>query len=449
MKRALPIGLIFALFSACGDEADPDPVGRRDVGGNGGADSGVEPPDTRSFVVDVIEGLNSSALVGDFATARVSPSGRPAVAYGYYLDTTETRREIHLAELQGDLSWATEVVVSPARDFPAAAEEKLKGLGFDFVDGAPHIAYIGGDDDGHPAVESLSDLALSVRSGGSWSHQLLSESSAEATGECFDESNYCVQGVTVGLWATLRAGPGAGQFAIAHRDEHFLGFGSEDSASADLELYEAPGGRKVMVDGGRSAGNRSALAYLADGRLAVAYTLDEPADLVSVWVAVEDGDGWARTRVSEHTARHRLSLEAAPDGTLWLAYYDADSVDLVVASSSDDGETWDIERVDERGDVGLHPSLAVADDGTVFVAYTYCGNASDRDCPGSLGRDSVVRLATRVPGATEWAIQTIDDGQGQGFVGEFNSLVVLPDDSLGVAFVDQRNSDLLFARETE
>jgi len=205
----------------------------------------------------------------------------------------------------------------------------------------------------------------------------------------------------------------------------------------------------VMVDGGRSAGNRSALAYLADGRLAVAYTLDEPADIVSVWVAVEDGDGWARTRVSEHTARHRLSLDAAPDGTLWLAYFDADSVDLIVASSSDEGATWDVERVDERGDVGLHPSLAVTDDGTVLVAYTYCGSASNRDCPGTLGRDSVVRLATRVPGATEWAFQTVDDGQGQGFVGEYNSLVVRPDGTVGVAFVDQRNSDLLFARETE
>jgi hypothetical protein len=447
MKLQLKFLILPLLITmACGDEGQPDDVGRRDVG-NGGADATVEPPDEREFIDDVVEGLNTAALVGDYAVARTAPSGRPAVAYGYYLDGAERVREIHLAELGADGTWDVDVVVSPAKDFEPAAQEKLKGLGFDYVDGAPHIAYIGGDDDGHPALETLGDLALSVRNGDAWSDQLLAEGSAEATGECFDESNYCVQGVMVGLWATLRAAPSGG-YAITYRDQHF-GFGQEDRASADLELYQAPGGRQVMVDGGRSAGNRSDIAFLADGRLAVAYTLDQPDTIVSVWVAVESGGDWTRTRVSEDDAGHRVSLDVAPDGTIWLAYYDESNVDLVVASSSDEGETWTVERVEERGDTGLYPSLKVDADGNVLVAYTYCGSASDRDCPGQLGNDAEVRLATLPAGGTEWSIQRVSNNQGQGGAGEFVSLTVLPDGRVGVAFVDQDNSDLVFAREIE
>jgi hypothetical protein len=444
------MSVLLAGGMACGDEGTPDEVGRRDVGG-GAPDATVAPPEQRDFVVDVVAGLGSSAAVGDYAVARANPDGRPAVAFGYYsTEGSDPIREIRLAELDEGGTWSIETVVSPAQNFEPAASNTLRGLGFDYVDGQPHVAYLGGDNDGHPAIDSdLSDLALSVKSGGTWQETILSESSAEATGECFDQSNYCVQGVTVGLFPTLRAGPGPGEFVITHRDEHFLGFGSEDSASADLELYGAPSGRKVMVDGGRSAGNRSAIAYLPDGRVAVAYTLDEPE--TEVWVAVEDGDDWSRTRVSEATAIHRLALDATSDGTLWLAYFDRDTVDLAVASSTDDGETWALERVEERGDVGLHPTLAVGADDTVFVAYTYCGSASDRDCPGTLTRDSEVRLATRPPGAAEWTIQRVSDNQGQGFAGLFNSLVVLPDGRLGVAFSEQRSGtgagDLLFARE--
>lgn len=438
--------LCLALAISCGNESLPDEVDRRDAGGST-PDATVQPNDRR-FEVDVIEGLNSSAQVGAFATARVGPEGRPAVAYGF---NEASQTEIHFAELQSDLTWSTELAVIPAENDPKYLSASLFGLGFDFVDGVPTLAYAGGDDDGQPVDVGLGDLYTAQRSGGQWTTTARVDGSAEAGGTCLNDNQYCAQGSAgfVGLYAHLKAGPQPGQYSVSYRDQHF-GFGTEDLISADLEIWESgPGAQHLMVDGGRSGGNRSSIAFFPDGRSVVAYTLDRPEDRVSVWVGVEAAGDYERYQVSDHTADHRLSIDMAPDGTLWLAYFDVDSVDLVVASSSDQGETWTWERVDERGDVGLHPSLAVAPDGTVHVAYTYCGEASDRDCPGSLGRDSVVRLASKPAGATEWAFQTIDDGQGQGFVGEFNSLVVYDDGTLGVAFVDQRNSDLLFAREIE
>lgn len=436
---------MFAAACACGDGDPPGELGRVD-GGSSRVDSGVSPTGERTFVVDVVEGLNSSAQVGSFAVARVGPSGRPAVAYGY---NAGSQTEIHYAELQEDLSWATELAVVPAENDEKYLNTSLTGLGFDFVDGVPTLAYAGGTDDGQPIAVGLGDLYTAQRSGATWSTTERVVGSAEAGGTCLNDNNYCSEGTQgiVGLFPHLEAGPAPGQFAISYRDQHF-GFGTEDFRSADLEVWEAgPGAQHLMADGGRSGGNRSSIAFLADGRTVVAYTLDLPEDRVSVWVAVEGPGDYERHQVSEDAAGQRLSLDVAPDGTLWLAYFDQNDVDLKVASSSDDGQTWTVERVDERGDVGLYPSLAVGSDGTVFVAYTYCGAASDRDCPGNLGNDSVVRLATRAPGAADWSFQTVDDGQGQGFVGEFNSLVVLPDGRLGVAFVDQRNSDLLFARE--
>jgi len=446
-----------ALTAGCGNEGQPEEVDRRDAS-NGTADStnGQTEPE-REFIVDVVEGLGSDILVGPWATARVAPSGRPAVVYGYFgLDQTE----IHYAELGPDTTWNVEVAAVPGENSPEYIRQTLFGVGFDFVDGVPTIAYAGGDDDGTDIETGgndglidvgLGDLYTSARVGGQWQATMRVNGSAEAGGVCLDDKNYCSEGNQgfVGLYAHLKAGPQPGQYAISYRDQHF-GFGSEDLIGADLEIWEAgPGSQHLMVDGGRSAGNRSSIAFFDDGRSAVAYTLDRPEDRISVMVAIESEGDYERYRVSEDGAQHRLSLDIDSNGTLWLAYFDANDVDLVVASSSDEGETWDVERVEQRGDTGLYPSLAVDGDDNVLVAYTYCGEASDRDCPGQLGRDSVVRLATRRAGSSEWEFQDIDNGQGQGFVGEFNSLVTYPDGTIGVAFADQRNSDLLFAREIQ
>jgi hypothetical protein len=117
----------------------------------------------------------------------------------------------------------------------------------------------------------------------------------------------------------------------------------------------------------------------------------------------------------------------------------------VVATSDDDGETWTVERPDQRDDTGLFPDLAFDDLGREVVSYTYCGRAGGGDCPGDLGPDSQVRLARREGG--DWAIYTVDDGQGFGNVGTDTNVVVYPDGHLGVTFRDSRNADLVFAEE--
>jgi len=447
VSRLSWIAVVTAALVACGDEDDPGPIGRLDAGDVTDADASVAPPSERRFRVDVLAGLNSAAQFF-FPVARIAPSGRPAVAFG---TAGVGPGEIRLAELTESDTWTTETAVVPAEDDEEHLSKAPRGVGFDFVDGLPHIAYTGGDDDDQVINGiGLGDLHVAWRDGAEWRDRKLVNGSAEAGGECLDPANYCVEGTEgqVGLFPHLRAGPEPGQYAITYKDDHF-GFGGEaDPQRADLEIFEAgPGAQHLMVDGGRSGGERSTVAFLPDGRSVVAYTLDLPAERVSVWVAIEGDGDYERIKVSDHSANHRISLDIGPDNSIWMAYYEDGENDLIVASSTDLGATWDLQRVDERGDVGLHPSLVVGPDGTVYVAYTYCDVASNTECPGNLARDSVVRLATRAPGATDWTIQVVDDGQGRGEVGEFNSLVVFPDGKVGVAFIDQRNSDLIFALE--
>ena len=70
---------------------------------------------------------------------------------------------------------------------------------------------------------------------------------------------------------------------------------------------------------------------------------------------------------------------------------------------------------------------------------------SDRDCPGSLGSKSEVRLA-RLEGGT-WKKYRIDNGQGFGGGGLFVQLRVGPDGKLHVAFQDPTNNDLVYVKE--
>ncbi len=450
--RTSIMGALVLTALACSSEEDGGGggvVGRRDAAVQNRPDAAVQPLE-RIFEVDVVEGLGTDAVIGDGATAALTPEGRPAVAYRYFLpgpgDTPDTG-EIRYAEFDG-VDWNVETVANPSADQPGT-EGQFYDLGFAFVGEQATIAFAGGPQASLEPI--LGDLIVATRTGGGWNEATLVTDSAGAQGLCeANNGTYCDNGAIVGLKANIAVGPG-GSFAITYRDNHF-GFGSEDNRQADLEVVVQPAGERLMIDGGRSAGQESASVFLSDGTIAVAYSLDVPVsedeERFGVWFAIQDGEGgWLRTQLWSGQPSHRLSIGADSSDNLYVAFWDPDAIDLVVASSTDLGANWKLDEVEQRGDVGLHPSLIVDDDDVVHVAYTYCGEASDRECPGKLGRDSEVRLATLSGG--QWFTQTVDDGQGQGFVGTETSLVALPDGKLGVAFVDQRNGDLLFAREVD
>ena len=441
--RAVPCGLVGAVVLGCACSSLEDSLSpngpARDAGVPEDAGNPVVGP---TFEIEVIEGLGSRALVGDNATAAVGPGGQPAVAYGF-VPAASVTREIHLARRQNGV-WETETVSVPGAHAPASGD--LVGLGFDFVGDVPFVAYLGGDDDGDPTIDFPSDLVVaSLSTQGAWIERTLVDVSTEAAGDC---SRYCNQGGVVGSHPYLRADPDGTGFAVVYRDTHF-GFGVDDYAESDVEVYVESGQvASSVVDAERSGGAFGQLVYLDGGGLAVAYNLEAPQsgeDRVGIWAAVNRGDSWVTRKVHGSQTSARVSLGEASDGTLFLAFYAADTSDLIVAHSEDGGDTWTSDMVDTAGKTGLHPSLAFDQMGRPLVAYAYCGPTSNRDCPGQLGPSSEVRLARLESGG--WKSYLVDDGQGFGGVGFFTSTVVDGDGKIGIAFVDDRNGDLLFARE--
>ncbi len=406
------------------------------------ADTGVAPQGP-SFTIDVVEGLGSSAVVGDFAQAANSPSGGYVVAYGF-TPAGGGEREIHFASHDGDGAWSPELVTRPGEAIPGG--DDLKGLGLAYVGGEPHVVFLGGDDDGRATIEEPTDLVMATKSGGQWTLRTLVDVSTEATGDC---SEYCNEGYVVGSYAAIAANPSGAGFAVVYRDTH-LGFAVDDLNQADVEVYVegGPVPTNTMVDPERGGGTHGTIAYTPQGGLMAAYTVEfSPGteDIAGVWAAVYAQGAWRLRRVHNRVTSAKIGAATTPDGTLYLAFFDTAEADLMVATSTDEGESWQTERVDSRGKTGIHPSLAIDAEGRPIISYGYCGPASDRGCPSTLSAESEVRLARLEAGG--WALYPVDDGQGFGRVGFSTSITVDDSGKIGIAYVDDGNGDLLFARE--
>lgn len=431
---------------ACSGSDDPPDANNQTPTNNNQTSTNNNTPAVSApvFQSTVVEGLGTDALAGDNAQAAITAGGQFSVVYGYLpAGGAGQDREIRYAERGTDGLWTTEVVTRPGANAPSGGD--LVGLGFAMISGTPHVVFIGGDDDGGVINTPFpTDLILATKTGGQWSERTLVDTSAEAAGDC---SLYCNEGHVVGTHAEIAARPGGG-FAVVYRDTHF-GFATDDFARSDVEVYEEGGSvGHVVVDPERSGGTFGNITYAANGNPVVAYNLENESageDRVGVWGAAYDGTEWVLSKISDSQTPYKVAIGTAPSGTVYLAFYDANAADLVVATSSDNGLTWQSEAIDQSGKTGLHPSMTFDGEGRPIIAYTYCGETSDRDCPGQLGPRSEVRVA-RLEGS-EWQTYLVDDGQGFGSVGLFTSVVVDPNGKIGIAFVDDRNQDLIFARE--
>lgn len=414
------------------------------------ADAGTPGPDaaepsTLEFELETIDGVGQGAPVaGDNATLALLPSGQPSIAYGS-IPLGQTKYELWYAERSASGAWTKERAVIPGAAEPAASGQII-GLGHANIGGVPHLAYLGGDGDGLSPFPS--DLILATRTGGTWTERTLVDTSGQAPGDCPGTQDTCNFGNVVGSHAALAAHPSGDGFAVAYRDTHG-GFARNDLAISDVEIYgEGAFSRHDCLDPVRGGGAFLGLTFSAAGNPVLAYNVENPGGSTprtGVWAAAFDGATWTLGQVSSAMAASKIAAGRAPDGTLYLAFNHADDVDLVVATSSDGGATWADEVVDSTGYTGLHPGLTFDAAGRAVIAYGYCGRQSDSDCPGLLGPRSVVRVARRE--GAEWRVYQVDDGQGFGHVGLFNSIVVTGDGKLGIAFVDEANNDLLYARE--
>lgn len=433
--RRLFFGLCLAACGEAAPDATPFDAGSARDTGSVDANPGLV------VRVEVADGLGSDALLGDPLDLVVLPSGAPAVVYGA-VPVGSVRRELRYAERRGADDWAVETMLVPGRDAPAQGE--LLAVSAAVWDGTVHATYLGGDDNQNPLTPYPTDLMLATRGPGGWTERRLVQTSGEAVGTCPDSQNYCNTGNVVGSHAAIAAG-GDG-FAVAYRDTH-LGFAEDDLRRSDVEMYRSPGG-PVLIDPERGGGAWSNVAYLPDGRVAVAYQIEafqSGASARGIWAAVELEGSFLPIQVAEAATTHRIGLDAGPDGTVWLAWFDAGARDLVVAHAESPYRDFRVERVDLSGVTGLHPDLAVDGAGQVHVVYGYCGDVADRNCPGNPGSRAEVRLARRDPESGTWRIDRVDDGEGRGGVGFYNRLAFLPDGGLAVAFQDVRNNDVIVA----
>jgi streptogramin lyase len=112
--------------------------------------------------------------------------------------------------------------------------------------------------------------------------------------------------------------------------------------------------------------------------------------------------GWTREPVETLTKFSRSSI-AYHNSEIWIAYGDSR---LYLAHYNG---SWQTETVDQAGDVGSYPSLAVDADGHPHISY----------CDQSNGR-----LKYAFYNGTSWAIETVDSGEKDEDVGWWSSLVL-------------------------
>lgn len=142
-----------------------------------------------------------------------------------------------------------------------------------------------------------------------------------------------------------------------------------------------------------------------------------------------------------------LSMDVAPNGTdLVMAYYDRTLGGLGFAVGTPNGDgtlTWAHEQVDgyfdassglDTGDRGKYASMAVAPDGTVWIAYYDAGKKD-------------LRYAHRTGGRKSWVTGLIDNGAGGiPSAGEWASLALNSDGKPVIAYHDSGNKSLKVAR---
>lgn len=139
-----------------------------------------------------------------------------------------------------------------------------------------------------------------------------------------------------------------------------------------------------------------------------------------------------------------LSMKVTADGKPALAYYDrtSDALGYAVGTISGATVTWEREGVDSYpdsnglnpGDAGKYASMAIAADGTTWIAYQDVSNGT-------------LKYATRGPSGGAWTIGIADSGGGaHSDAGYWASIALDPSGSPVIAHYDAGRKDLRVAR---
>jgi hypothetical protein len=420
--------VVLVLVLGCGG-----PPGAGDDGG--GLPDIRRPPPTGAWSEPIVVADGDVGMHLDLA---VLADGSPAVAFfpmagrddglceeiagGSVAPPERVRWNLSYAEEDADGSFRLETVV-PMLVLGAPLGLSL-GVG---GDGEPAIAALAGEADPGNAYCGAHDVALYQRSGGgSWSAEIAVRDSGEAaTG--MPASDF---GSVVGLWPALAFDPD-GNPAVAYKDVHSGSIQLDDLRRADLELAWREGGgwRHIAIDPGFGAGDYNQLVFDGEGRpVAVYYNptdTPEMRDIRGLWAArSDDGETWERVQLELAAIREGPDAVVGPDGRLHVAYYDGSRREPVVwtltnaEQFTDLAAGWEDETVlsDRRHDEGRYPSLAVAPDGRLALAYYRCMRRTDAaDAPCRPDDDAVVFAFRDAAGG--WTVEVVDEGDPAGACG--------------------------------
>lgn len=225
-----------------------------------------------------------------------------------------------------------------------------------------------------------------------------------------------------------------GQVWIAYQDTSngVLKVAHKADGVWDVKMADVGGGSKP------DAGYWASLALDASGNPVVAhYDQGQGTLRVARWngsafagAVVSEGEdytpadtGDGATPVPANVGEYARLLIGA-DGTEYLAYYDRAWGTLRLASGT--GGAYTISTVDDAGDVGQWPSLAL-DGSTLWIAYHDVGNQD-------------LKVAHGTPG--DFSVETVDSGEHVGA----DSSLFLDDGAIGVLYQDAFANDMKLAR---
>ena len=132
---------------------------------------------------------------------------------------------------------------------------------------------------------------------------------------------------------------------------------------------------QVTPEGSRDG---SALLELPGGQLITVYLNRPSATQGAVYSRTSDDGGatWSAPKIVHDLIRGDPDLVQAPDGTLWLLYFNSrlyGDYNLIARTSTDGGMTWSAERVLDPDPVEtdrFYPEIAFTDSGRMVLAFS-------------------------------------------------------------------------------
>jgi len=342
---------------------------------------------TGTWNISTVDETDDGLEIGGYPSFLIDRSGTPRISY-----YDDKNHRIMYAQQTGN-SWKIEPVADSAGTYSTSLALSPSGdLAISFGDSV-----------------SYGNLMYAIKNGTRWDISKIDRGIAGDAGE----------------YSSL-AFDASGRPHITYND-------GQDFASLKYALYNGKDWEISNVDTGGLTGDTGyspSLVIDTTGHSHVAYTNGNfYADLM---YATDKSGNWTIGRVDEGGGRMTStgfdpSLALDSKDIPHVSYYDASGHDLRYASWN--GTLWNLETVDNAGDVGRNPSLAIDSKDIPHISYYDASNGE-------------LRYATYDATFGHWVIRTVDN---EGNVGDYSSLALNPAGYPCIAYYDATNHVLKYA----